>query len=231
MAGIRENLAAVRERIARAAAAAGRSADDVTLVAVTKTVPAGAVLDGIAAGITAIGENRVQEALGKRPAIGSRAQWHLIGHLQSNKAKKAVELFSLIHSVDSVDLAREIGRRAAEAGKVQDILLEVNTSGEPQKYGIGPGDRTILEVLNEIGDVKGIHVLGLMTVGPLTDDRGRVRAAFRTLRTLFELVRSERIPNIEMRHLSMGMSGDFEDAIAEGSTMVRIGSAIFGPRG
>lgn len=231
MAGIQENLAAVRERIARAAAACGRTAGDITLVAVTKTVPAGTVLEGIAAGITAIGENRVQEALGKHPEIGARAEWHLIGHLQSNKVKRAVELFSLIHSVDSIGLAAEIGRRALEARKVQDVLLEVNTSGEQQKYGFGPDEQTVLEALDAIKDVGGIQVLGLMTVGPLTDDREKVRAAFRALRALSGRVRSERIPNIGMRHLSMGMSGDFESAIAEGSTMVRIGSAIFGTRG
>lgn len=230
MAGIGQKLTAVRERISRAAAACGRAAGDVTLVAVTKTVPAGTVLEGIAAGIGAIGENRVQEALGKYPAIGARAEWHLIGHLQSNKARKAVELFSLIHSVDSVGLAREIGRRAAEAHKVQDILLEVNTSGEPQKYGFAPGAAGVLGALDELRDVKGIKVLGLMTVGPLTEDAARVRGSFRTLKELFDLVRSESIPGIEMKHLSMGMSGDFEDAIAEGSTMVRIGSAIFGSR-
>jgi pyridoxal phosphate enzyme (YggS family) len=231
MVGIIDNLSLVRDRIGRAAARAGRQASDITLVAVTKTVPAGAIIEGIAAGITVIGENRVQEARQKYPAIGARTQWHLIGHLQSNKAGKAVELFSLIHSVDSVPLAVELGRRAHSLGKVQDILVEVNTSGEGQKFGIAPGTGTVIKVINDIHEIPGIKVLGLMTVGPLTGDQDRIRQAFRTLKGLFDRVRSEKIPNVEMRHLSMGMSGDFEAAVEEGSTMVRIGSAIFGPRG
>ncbi len=231
MAGISDNLSAVRARMERAAARAGRPAGDVTLVAVTKTVPAAAVLEAIAAGVSAIGENRVQEAAGKHPVVGTAAEWHLIGHLQSNKAKKAVELFSLIHSVDSLELAAEIGKRARALGKVQDVLVEVNTSGEGQKFGLEPDAGNVLKVLTAMHGVPGIRVRGLMTVGPLTGDQDKVRQAFRTLRALFELVRSEKVPDVEMRHLSMGMSGDFEAAIAEGSTMVRIGSAIFGQRG
>lgn len=235
MAGIRDNLSSVRDRIASAAARSGRAAAAITLVAVTKTVPAAAILDGIAAGIAIIGENRVQEASEKHSAIGAAigeaAQWHLVGHLQSNKARKAVELFSLIHSVDSAGLALEIGRRAQVLGKVQDVLVEVNTSGEGQKFGIDPDANTVLTVIRAMQGTPGIRVLGLMTVGPLTEDHGKVRSAFRTLKALFERVRSERVPNVEMRHLSMGMSGDFEAAIEEGSTMVRVGSAIFGPRG
>jgi PLP dependent protein len=200
-------------------------------VAVTKTVPAGAIIEGIAAGIGVIGENRVQEAVEKRPAVGDAVAWHLIGHLQSNKARKAVELFSLIHSVDSAALAQEIGRRARALGKVQDILVEVNTSGEGQKFGLDPDAGNVMKAMKDISEIPGIQVLGLMTVGPLTGDQGKIRQAFRTLKGLFEQLRPEQIPNVEMRHLSMGMSGDFEAAIEEGSTMVRVGSAIFGPRG
>lgn len=231
MAGIRDNLSLVRDRIGVAAARSGRAASAITLVAVTKTVPADVVLEGIAAGIAVIGENRVQEAQQKHQEIGARAEWHLIGHLQSNKAKKAVELFSLIHSVDTAGLALEIGRRARAADKVQDILLEVNTSGEGQKFGIDPDVNNVLKVIKVIQETPGIRVLGLMTVGPLTGDQDMVRQAFRALKALFDRVRSENIPNVEMRHLSMGMSGDFEAAIGEGSTMVRVGSAIFGTRG
>jgi len=228
---IRGNLDSVRQRIARAAEAAGRDPGEITLVAVTKTYPAETINEGIEAGITIIGENRVQEAAGKYPVVGTAAEWHLIGHLQSNKAKKAVELFSLIHSVDSLELAAEIGKRARALGKVQDVLVEVNTSGEGHKFGLEPDAGNVLKVLTAMHGVPGIRVLGLMTVGPLTGDQDKVRQAFRTLRALFELVRSEKVPDVEMRHLSMGMSGDFEAAIAEGSTMVRIGSAIFGQRG
>jgi pyridoxal phosphate enzyme (YggS family) len=229
MVGIKENLEAVQKRIAEAALKTGRPPGDITLVVVTKTVAAGLINQAIACGVAVIGENRVQEAVQKQPEITGGMQWHLIGHLQSNKAKKAVELFSLIHSVDSLDLAREIGRRALEIGKVQEVLLEVNTSGEPQKYGFELEE--ILNALNEVKDIEGIKVMGLMTVGPLTEDDQRVRKAFRRLRIIFQEAAKIGYPNIQMKHLSMGMSGDFEMAIEEGSNMVRIGSAIFGARG
>jgi len=228
MLQIKHNLEQVRERIASAAVAASRRPEEITLVAVTKTFPAEAILEGIEAGITDIGENRVHEAAEKHGKIGPKARWHLVGHLQSNKAKKAVELFSLIHSIDSAALAREVGKRARAMGKLQEALVEVNTSGEAQKFGIEPA-KTI-EVLREIDGTPGIQVLGLMTVGPLTEDAGKVRNAFRELRSLFDQAGKMGFATIEMRHLSMGMSGDFELAIAEGSTMVRIGSAIFGSR-
>jgi hypothetical protein len=225
---IRENLAIVRQRLALAAEAAGRKPDEITLVAVTKTFPAEEILEGIEAGIEIIGENRVQEAAAKYPQIGGRVQWHLVGHLQSNKAKKAVELFSLIHSIDSAQLAKEVGRRARESGKVQEVLVEVNTSGEPQKFGVEP--EKLFELLKRMEGLEGIKVLGLMTVGPLTSEVTRIRKAFEKLRRLFEEANKMELSNVEMRHLSMGMSGDFEMAIAEGSNMVRIGSAIFGRR-
>lgn len=225
---IRENLESVRQRIAKAAGAALREPEEITLVAVTKTFPADVILEGIEAGIEIIGENRVQEAAAKYPQIGGRAQWHLVGHLQSNKAKKAVEIFSLIHSIDSAELAREVGRRALELGKVQEVLLEVNTSGEPQKFGVEPAGA--MELLGALGETGGIKVKGLMTVGPLTGEVTKIRKAFEKLRTIFEEAGRLGLANVEMKHLSMGMSGDFEPAIAEGSNMVRIGSAIFGGR-
>jgi pyridoxal phosphate enzyme (YggS family) len=229
MVGIEENLKIVQKRIAEAALKTGRQPGDITLVAVTKTVASDLINQAIAGGVDVIGENRVQEAVQKQPEITGGVQWHLIGHLQSNKAKKAVEMFSLIHSVDSPDLAREIGRRALEANKVQEVLLEVNTSGEPQKYGFQIEE--VVKVVNDLNDVKGIKVMGLMTVGPLTEDDQRVRKAFRRLRIIFQEAAKLGLPNVQMKHLSMGMSGDFEIAIEEGSNMVRIGSAIFGSRG
>lgn len=229
MAGIKENLETVQKRISETVLKTGRQPGDITLVAVTKTVPADLVNQAIGCGVSVIGENRVQEAVQKYPEITGSVQWHLIGHLQSNKAKKAVEMFSLIHSVDSLDLAQEIGRRALAADKVQEILLEVNTSGEPQKYGFQTGD--VINAVSEIKDVKGVKVMGLMTVAPLTEDDQRVRKAFRRLRIIFQEAAKLNLPNVQMKHLSMGMSGDFETAIEEGSTMVRIGSAIFGARG
>lgn len=197
-------------------------------MAVSKTFPVEAIREGIEAGISIIGENRVQEAAGKYQLIGDRVQWHLVGHLQSNKARKAVEMFSLIHSIDSAGLAREVGRRASETGKVQEVLVEVNTSGEPQKYGVEPS--RALELVKSLGDVQGIKVMGLMTVGPLTGDAAKIRKAFESLRKLFEEAGRLGLDNVQMRYLSMGMSGDFELAVAEGSNMVRIGSAIFGSR-
>jgi PLP dependent protein len=229
MAGIKENLGTVRKRMTEAALRAGRQPGDITLVAVTKTVPPKLMNQAIGCGANIIGENRVQEAVQKLPEVSGGAQWHLIGHLQSNKAKKAVEIFSLIHSVDSLGLAQEIGRRAQEINKVQEVLLEVNTSGEPQKYGFGLEE--VPNVLNDIKDIEGVKVLGLMTVGPLTEDDQRIRKAFRRLRAVFHEAGKAGQPNVQMKHLSMGMSGDFEIAIEEGSTMVRIGSAIFGARG
>lgn len=215
--------------IASACRRTGRNPGEVTLVAVTKTFPVAAIEQAISLGIGIIGENRVQEAMEKYPAIRSRVQWHLIGHLQSNKTKRAVEMFSLIHSIDSVDLAAEVGRRALQQGKVQDVLLEVNASGEPQKCGFAP--QVVREEIEKIGAIEGVKVLGLMTVGPLTDDAAKVRGSFKMLKSLFERLKDLALPNIEMQHLSMGMSGDYQIAIEEGSTMIRVGSAIFGARG
>lgn len=218
----------VQKRITEAALRAGRKPGEITMVVVTKTVPSDLINQAIDLGVTVIGENRIQEAVQKHPEVQKKAAWHLIGHLQGNKAKKAVELFFLIHSIDSLNLAREVGRRALEAGKEQEILLEVNTSGEPQKYGFQIEE--VVKALDGIKDVKGVKVMGLMTVGPLTEDDQRVRKAFRRLRIIFQEAARQGLPNVQMKHLSMGMSGDFEIAIEEGSTMVRIGSAIFGAR-
>jgi len=229
MAGIKENLEKVQKRIKEAAIRAERQPGEITLVAVTKTVPADLINQAIGCGVSVIGENRVQEAIQKYPDISGPVHWHLIGHLQSNKAKKAVEMFSLIHSIDSLNLAQEVGRRALEANKVQEILLEVNTSGEPQKYGFQIDD--VIKAVNDIKEIDGVKVMGLMTVGPLTEDDQRVRKAFRRLRIVFQEAAKQGLPNVQMEYLSMGMSGDFETAIEEGSSMVRIGSAIFGARG
>jgi pyridoxal phosphate enzyme (YggS family) len=228
MQQIGSNLERLRENIDDVCRRSGRLASEIVLVAVTKTFPVEVIEQAITQGINIIGENRVQEAQEKFERIGPEVQWHLIGHLQSNKAKKAVEIFSLIHSIDSVELAREVGRRALQVNKVQDILLEVNTSGEPQKYGFDP--QMLKTALEEIKNIPGIKVLGLMTVGPLTDDVDAVRRSFKVLRLLFDELKASTIPNIEMRHLSMGMSGDYSIAIEEGSNMIRVGSAIFGKR-
>lgn len=189
----------------------------VTLVAVTKTVPPERVDEALAAGITVFGENKIQEAKAKIPLVSSRAHWHFIGHLQTNKARDAVELFELIHSVDSVKLAGELNKWADHAGKTQPILLEVNVAGESSKFGIKPED--VPSALTEIHRMSRLEVRGLMTVPPLKKDP---RPYFRQLRELRDAT--------GLRELSMGMSHDFEIAIEEGATIVRIGTAIFGER-
>jgi len=211
---IAENLAAVESRIAAACARAGRKRSDVTLIAVSKTFPADYIDEAIAAGVTHIGENRVQEARDKKPQVRAAARWHLIGHLQSNKAKDAVRIFDVIETVDSVELAEKIAKASDTA---RDVLLQVNIGDEPQKSGIDP--KTVPNIVQQIRAIKGIRLTGLMAIPPIGDPRKH----FRRLRELRD--------QAGLEHLSMGMSEDFEIAIEEGSTMVRIGRAIFGARG
>ena len=217
---IRNNAAAVEERIAAACARAGRRRDEVTLVAVTKTFPAEAVESAIAAGLRHIGENRVQEARDKRPLVRGSATWHLIGHLQSNKAKDAVKLFDIIQTIDSVDLAQKVAKAAEAAGKVQDVLVEINVGDEPQKAGVTPEDAG--SVVKEIAGIRSLRLRGLMSIPPIGPVE-ETRRHFRSLRALRD--------RLGLEQLSMGMSEDYEAAIEEGSTMVRVGRAIFGPRG
>jgi len=218
----------VARRIARAEERAGRAPGSVRLIAVSKGVPPTAVRDAMAAGLTEFGENRVQEAESKIPLVGPPARWHLIGHLQSNKAKRAVSLFEEIHSIDSVRLAEEVGRRGLAAGRVVPCYAEVNTSGDASKHGVEPGDA--LDLLRRLTETAGLRAAGLMTIGPLAGGADGARASFRTLRQLRdEAVRARLVP--EGAGLSMGMSGDFEIAVEEGATVVRVGSAIFGPEG
>ena len=222
---ISDNLCLVRERIAAAAERSGRSADDVLLLTVSKTWPVSIVQAAVDVGARVLGENRVQEAQAKVPEIEGSPEWHLVGHLQRNKAKVAVSLFNTIQSVDSVRLAREIGKHAVNAGKKVSIHLQVNTSGEASKSGVDPDD---LEALVEgVIDVEGLAVVGLMTIAAHTDDVAAVRRCFVALRELRDQV-SRHTPSIH--HLSMGMTGDFEMAIDEGATVIRVGTAIFGQR-
>lgn len=214
---IRTNLAAVNERIASACGRAGRKREEVTLVAVSKTFPAEAVELAIAAGATHIGENRVQEARDKRPVVRGQARWHLIGHLQSNKARDAVRTFDVIETVDSVELAERIGHAARAAGKRQEILMQVNIGREPQKSGADPDEAAVLAAA--ISRVDSVSLCGLMAIPPLGDSRPH----FQALRQLRD--------RLGLKELSMGMSADYEAAIEEGATLVRVGSAIFGSRG
>lgn len=200
----------------------------VELVAAAKTRTAGEILEAIDAGIRTIGENYVQEAAAVFPAVGRRARWHLIGHLQTNKAKKAVEVFDLVETVDSIGLGRELDKRAAAAGKTMDILVEINSGREPQKTGVMPDEAEAL--VRGLAALPRLRVLGLMTMGPFEGDPEESRPYFEETRRVFEVLKSAAIPGAEMRHLSMGMSHSWRVAVEEGATLVRIGTAIFGPR-
>jgi pyridoxal phosphate enzyme (YggS family) len=221
---IAENVQRVRELIGKAAQRVGKDPDSIVLVAVTKTVDIPKIEEAIRAGITDIGENYVQEATSKFAVIGRVVRWHMIGHLQTNKVRHAVPLFDLIQSVDSVHLAKEIGKRALACGKTMDILVEVNISGEQSKFGVDPSNT--LDVCAEISQIEGVSLCGLMGIAPFTDDESAIRRSFAMLRGLWE-----ELPSAHRKWLSMGMTADFQIAIEEGSNMVRIGTAIFGPRG
>lgn len=231
LASIRASLPLVRERIEAARARAGGDAA-VDIVGVTKGHPLEAVGAALEAGLAACGENRVQElaakaeALEGRPEAG-RVKWHLIGHLQRNKVRQAVPLFRLIHSIDSLRLARELSKEAVRSGVVVEGLVQVNTSGEGSKSGFPEAEA--VEAVGRICELSGLRILGLMTMAPLTEEEAVLRGTFGRARRLFETCGSE-IPGFEPRHLSMGMSNDYEVAVEEGSTMVRLGTVLFGER-
>ena len=220
------NVARTRERIARAAERAGRRAEEICLVAAAKQVTAERVQAAVAAGVTDIGENYVQEAAAKRAQVGEAARWHLIGHLQTNKAKQAAQIFDIIETVDSRRIAEAIGKRGREAGREVEVLLQVNTSGEASKFGVAPEEAERL--LEQVAAVPGIRMCGLMTIGRWSADREEARPEFRLLARLAEQLRGR--VGVELKWLSMGMSHDFEVAIEEGANLVRIGTGIFGPR-
>jgi hypothetical protein len=234
MAAIRDRIEAVRRRIAAACLRAGREPSEVVLVAVTKTVSPAEIKVAYDAGIRCFGENRVQEAAAKISSAflpngeNVTAPWHLIGHLQTNKAKKALELFQVIQSLDSSHLAETLQRHAAALGRRLEVFIEVNTSGETAKFGVSP-DQAV-EFAKKVAELPNLQLTGLMTISALTDDEAAVRRCFRQLRKLHAEVSAANLPGVALRHLSMGMTDDFEMAIEEGSTMVRIGRAIFGER-
>ncbi len=223
MSGIRESLRAVEQRVGAAARRSGRGAESITLVAVTKTRSVEEIQEAVACGVTDIGENYVQEAERKLGDVGDAVKWHMIGHLQRNKARHAVEFFSVIHSVDSEALARELGRRAEAIGKTIECLIEVRISGEATKFGVEPGDA--VGFADRISRVPGIRVCGLMGMAPFVADPEETRPYFSRLKSLWD-----ELPDEQRLYLSMGMTQDFEVAIEEGANMVRIGTAIFGPR-
>ena len=214
---IKENLEKVREVIHKAAKASGRKQGDIRLICVTKEASSSQMLDAISNGVTDLGENRVKEAVLKHKAIADKATWHLIGHLQTNKVKDAVRMFSLIHSVDTIRLAQYINKEAEKLNKVQDILIEVNTAGEKTKFGIAPDK--LEEFINSIKGLNNVRLLGLMTVTPLTDDEESSRVYFKALKILAD--------KYSLKEVSMGMTQDYRVAVEEGATMVRVGRAIF----
>jgi hypothetical protein len=229
---IAQNLALIRERMAAAAVRAGRGPESITLMAVSKTVAPEHIAEAHAAGIRCFGENRVQEFADKLPRLQhlKDAQWRLIGHLQSNKAKKAVELFQTVDSVDSLSLARKLDQAAAQASRQLEVLLEINIGGEESKAGLAANSPELEQILQAAPELEHLCISGLMTVPPYTEDPEGARPWFRGLRQLRESLAARNLPAIRMDVLSMGMSHDFEVAIEEGSTFVRVGSAIFGSR-
>ena len=229
---IASNLSLLHQRIARATRRAGRDPSDVKLMAVTKTAAPERIIEAYAAGQRLFGENRVQEFAEKAPALASRqgAEFHMIGHLQSNKAAKAVELFCAVDSLDSVKLGERLNAAAARLGKTLNVLIEINVGGEEAKSGVAPGSPELENILASAPRWEHLRIRGLMTVPPFTEDPEGARLYFRRLRELRDRLAARSLPAINLQELSMGMSHDFEVAIEEGSTCVRIGTAIFGER-
>ncbi len=225
---IQKNLVEIEKRISKACARAGRKRQEITLIAVSKTFPAQVIQQAYEAGLRIFGENRPQELRDKSRVLPQDIEWHFIGHLQTNKIKYVLPTARLIHSVDSLHLARTLSDFARKKGWTVPVLMEVNTSGEPTKFGFAPQE--VPQAFEQMADLPNLELRGLMTIGPLTDDILRIRRAFQSLSALRETLRKEWGEH-KTAFLSMGMSGDFEIAIEEGSTHIRLGTAIFGKRG
>jgi PLP dependent protein len=223
-----DNLKTLRERIAQAAVRAGRNPEEVRLVAVSKTKPAAAIAEAFQCGQTIFGENYVQELVAKEAELPKGICWHFIGHLQSNKVRQIAGLVEMIHSVDRLSLAQEIDRQWGLLGKKCEVLIQVNISREATKSGTTAEEA--FDLVREVAKLPHLQVTGLMTMPPFFDDPEGARRYFAGLKELSRQIETARIPGVEMRELSMGMSGDFEVAIAEGATLVRVGSALFGER-
>jgi pyridoxal phosphate enzyme (YggS family) len=228
MTDVAENVRRIQERMGAAARRAGRNPEDIRLVAVSKTVEEERVLQAIRAGVKILGENYVQEARKKIENVDRQVSWHFIGHLQTNKAKIAVRLFDMIHSVDTLNLARELNRAAEQQGKILSILLQIGLSGEATKFG--GSEKEILQMAEALPKMPALRVAGLMTLPPYFENPEDARSYFVRLRRWGERLRQENLPYLAMHELSMGMSNDFEVAIEEGATLVRVGTGIFGPR-
>ncbi len=225
---IKENYQKVKASVAEAAIRAGRAPEDATLIAVSKTKPLSELQEAYEAGARDFGENKVQELTEKIPAMPSDVHWHMIGHLQTNKVKYIVGKVYLIHSVDSLKLAKEISKESLKAGVVTDILLEVNVAGEESKFGVSCQE--VLPLANQIASLPGIRIRGLMTIAPVCEDPEENRGIFRKLREISIDIKGKNIDNISMDVLSMGMTGDYTVAVEEGASYVRVGTGIFGAR-
>lgn len=225
---VKRNLMQVKERIAAAAERVGREPSEIVLVGATKSVDVQRILAAIEAGLEHIGENYAQEAWAKYQQIGDIVTWHFIGRLQTNKAKLVVKFCKLVQSLDRLPLAEELNKRAEQVGRVIDCLVEVNIGGEETKSGVPPDE--VEQLIRKCSQFPNIRIVGLMAMPPFMPDPEQVRPYFRQMKELFERLGNLDLPNVEMRYLSMGMSHDFEVAIQEGANMVRVGTAIFGPR-
>jgi len=228
MGNIGENLRKVSLRIAEAAGKSGRNPQDILLLAISKTLPAEMITEASGAGQVHFGENRIQEARDKIPSLPGDLTWHFVGHLQSNKARYCSDLFAWIHSIDSVHLASEVAKRYREKGKVCKALVQVSVSGEDVKHGCPPAETQ--EILSVLLEEDGVEPVGLMTMPPFSVDPEESRPYFAALRELRDELAAKGVPPESLKELSMGMTGDFEVAIDEGATIVRIGTAVFGPR-
>jgi PLP dependent protein len=223
------NIEEIRRKIDRAAASCGRSADEITLLAISKTFAEEHIIQAVESGLERFGENRVQEAESKILHLGSRnLEWHLVGHLQTNKARKAAELFDMIHSIDSIKIAEKLDQACKEIGKILPVLAQVNIGAEDSKSGVDASE--IRNLIEAIINFKNLHLDGLMAIPPYLENPEEVRPHFARLRDLGEALESEQRGCLGHRHLSMGMSHDFEAAIQEGATIIRVGTAIFGTR-
>lgn len=222
-----ENVEEVRGKIIASAKAAGRNPDDVLLLGVTKTKPAEVIEEAVSCGVTSLGENRVQELLEKFGELKG-VKWHLIGHLQKNKVKYIIDKVELIHSLDSLELAEEIQKQARKIGKIQEVLIQVNVSGEESKFGCPP-DKTE-ELCRRVAELPNVRIKGFMTMAPKGAEEDELHVIFGGLRNLMNEIKTKNIENTELKELSMGMSGDYETAVSEGATIVRVGTGIFGNR-
>lgn len=225
---VRDNMRVVRDRVCRAAARAGRDPGEITIIAVTKQVEVSRIREALEAGVADLGENRVQEMSAKMSQLPPGIRWHMIGHLQTNKVKSVVGRVALIHSLDRWNLALEINRQAEKLGVDARVLVQVNVSGEPTKFGIDPGEAR--EFLDALSDLKHVKVRGLMTIAPYAANPEEARPYFRELRLLARRLGENAAPGVSLEYLSMGMTGDFEVAVEEGANMIRLGTAIFGAR-